>query len=444
MAVTEDEQTAEKAQGASKPDSGRFARLSPADAERAKALRGMKRLATGLLLVAAVVFTVSFALQDEYPWLGYVRAAAEGAMVGAIADWFAVTALFRYPLGLRIPHTAIIPNRKDEIGASLGEFVETNFLSDEVVLGKLESVDVAGKLGAWLAEPANAARLSREAAVAAQGLLTLLSDDDVKDLLEKLAKRHLFEPEWAPAIGRVGEQLVAAGQQRPAVDALLAKAEEWLVQHPQAFGAAVSARLPGWLPGFVDRFVDDKAYREVLALVRTVQAEPRHPLRIAIDDYLAELAASLQHDPAMIARVEEFKAELVDSPRVREFAGEAWGSIKQSLSESLADSQSELRRGLESAVIEIGSRLLSDPGLAAKVNTWVADAAAYLVRTYRHDIAGVITETVERWDASETTEKIELMVGRDLQFIRINGTVVGALAGVTIFAIATGVHALFG
>lgn len=444
MAVTEGEQLDETLQSARQAGTGAFARLSPADAERASALRGMKRLATGLLLVAAVIFTVSFALQDEYPWLGYVRAAAEGAMVGAIADWFAVTALFRYPLGLRIPHTAIIPNRKDEIGASLGEFVETNFLSDDVVLGKLESVDVAGKLGAWLAEPANATRLSREAAVAAQGLLTLLSDDDVKDLLEKLAKRHLFEPEWAPAIGRVGEQLVAADQQRPAVDALLAKAEEWLVQHPQAFGAAVSARLPGWLPGFVDRFVDDKAYREVLALVRTVQAEPRHPLRVAIDDYLAELAASLQHDPAMIARVEEFKAELVDSPRVREFAGEAWGSIKQSLSESLADPESELRRGLESAVIEIGSRLLADPGLAAKVNSWVADAAAYLVRTYRHDIAGVITETVERWDASETTEKIELMVGRDLQFIRINGTVVGALAGVTIFAIATGVHVLFG
>ncbi|MFF3601953.1 DUF445 family protein, partial [Kitasatospora indigofera] len=185
--------------------------LSPADAARARALSSMKRLATGLLLLAALVFTVSFALQEQYPWLGYVRAAAEGAMVGAIADWFAVTALFRYPLGLRIPHTAIIPNRKDEIGASLGEFVETNFLSDDVVLGKLATIDVAGTLGGWLNEPANARRLGTEVAVAAQGMLTLLSDDDVKDLLEKLATRHLFEPEWSPAIGRVGAQLVASG-----------------------------------------------------------------------------------------------------------------------------------------------------------------------------------------------------------------------------------------
>lgn len=418
--------------------------LSAADAARARALRGMKRLATGLLLIAAVVFTVSFALQDQYPWLGYVRAAAEGAMVGAIADWFAVTALFRYPLGLRIPHTAIIPNRKDEIGATLGEFVETNFLSEAVVRGKLETLDVAGRLGSWLVTPANTRRLGTEVAAGATGLLTLLSDDDVKDLLEKLARRHLFEPEWAPAIGRVGARLVAAGQQRAAVDALLAKAEEWLLLHPEAFGQAVSERLPRWLPGFVDRLVDDRAYREAMGLVRAVRAEPRHPLRLAIDDYLAELAAGLQHDPTLIARVEGFKSELLESPRVREFAGEAWDSLKRSLAASLADPESELRRGMESAVGEVGARLLADPVLAEKVNAWVADAAAHLVQSYRHDIAGVITETVERWDAAETTEKIELMVGRDLQFIRINGTVVGALAGVTIYAVATGVHALLG
>ncbi len=418
--------------------------LSAADAERSRALRSMKRFAASLLVIAAVIFAVSFALQDQYPWLGYVRAASEGAMVGAIADWFAVTALFRYPLGLRIPHTAIIPNRKDEIGSSLGEFVETNFLSDDVVLGKLESLNVAHKLGAWLAVPAHAQRLSSEAAVAAQGLLTLLNDDDIKDLLERLARKHLFEPEWAPAIGRVGSRLVQAGQQRTAIDALLVKAEEWLQQHPEAFGQAVSERLPRWLPGAVSRFVDDKAYREVLGLVNAVRADPRHPLRVAIDDYLTELADSLQHEPSMIARVEEFKNELLESPRVREFAGEAWNSVKLTLTDSLADPDSELRRGLESAIVDVGTRLVADPNLSAKVNTWVADAAAYIVRTYRHDIAGVITETVERWDASETTEKIELMVGRDLQFIRINGTVVGALAGVAIYAIATGVHALFG
>ncbi|GAA1507481.1 uncharacterized membrane-anchored protein YjiN (DUF445 family) [Agromyces terreus] len=418
-------------------------RTVPSDAERLTALRRMKRLATGLLVVAAAVFAVSFALQDEIPWLAYVRAAAEGAMVGAIADWFAVTALFRHPLGLPIPHTAIIPTRKNEIGASLGAFVEHEFLSDDVVLGKLRSIGISHRLGGWLATPANAERLTAEASVAGRGLLALLGDDDVEDVIERLARRHLFEPEWAPSIGRVGARLVAADQQRAAVDALLAKAEDWLEAHPEAFGSMVSDRLPRWVPGFVDRFVDDRASREVLAFVRAVQADPRHPLREAIDRYLADLADALQHDPTTIARVETLKAELLASPRLREFAGEAWANVKETLEAALADPSSDLRTSLRSAVIEVGTRLESDEMLAAKVDDWATDAAAYVVRTYRHEVAGVITETVERWDAAETTRKLELQVGRDLQFIRINGTVVGALAGVAIYTLATGLHALF-
>ncbi|MGI9825400.1 DUF445 domain-containing protein [Agromyces sp. Marseille-Q5079] len=415
----------------------------PTDAERLIALRRMKRLAASLLVIAALVFAVSFALQEQYPWLGYVRAAAEGAMVGAIADWFAVTALFRHPLGIPIPHTAIIPTRKDEIGASLGAFVEHEFLSDDVVLGKLRSIGISRRLGGWLATPANAERVTAEASVAGRGILSLLGDDDVEDVIERLARRHLFEPDWAPSIGRVGARLVAADQQRAAVDTLLEKAEDWLLTHPEAFGSMVSDRLPRWVPGFVDRLVDDKASREVLAFVRAVRGDPRHPLREAIDRYLADLAESLQHDPHTIARVEALKSELLASPRLREFAGEAWASVKESLEAALADPGSELRASLRSAVTEVGTRLVVDEGLAAKVDTWMTDAAAYVVRTYRHEVAGVITETVERWDAEETTRKLELQVGRDLQFIRINGTVVGALAGLAIYAVATGIHALF-
>lgn len=417
-------------------------RVVPSDAERRAALRRMKTIATALLVIAAVVFAVSFALQDRLPWLGYVRAAAEGAMVGAIADWFAVTALFRRPLGLPIPHTAIIPTRKDEIGASLGAFVEHEFLSDEVVLGKLRSVEPARRAGEWLREPAHAERLAAEASVAANALLELLGDDDIEQLLEQLARRHLLEPEWAPAIGRVGARLVAADQQRPAIDALLARAEGWLDAHPEAFGSMVSDRLPRWVPKLVDRFVDDRAYREVLAFVRTVRTDDAHPLRLAIDRYLGDLAESLQHDPATIGKVERLKTELFDSPRVREFAGEAWAAVKGSLTAALADPESELRRGLRRALVELGARLAADEGLQAKVDGWLTDAAAYVVRNYRSDIAGVITETVERWDARETTEKLELQVGRDLQFIRINGTVVGALAGLAIFSVATALHAL--
>lgn len=412
------------------------------DAERLAALRRMKRLATGLLVLAAVVFAIAFALQDRFPWLGYVRAAAEGAMVGAIADWFAVTALFRHPLGLRIPHTAIIPTRKDEIGRSLGDFVESEFLSDDVVLGKLRSMGVARRLGEWLREPANAARLTEEAAVAGRAALTLLGDEDVEDVIERLARRHLFAPEWGPTIGRLGAQLVAADQHRHAVDALMEQTESWLEANPDAIGRLVSGRLPRWMPGFVDRFVDDRAHREAVGFVRAVRADPNHPLRLAVDHYLVELTDRLQHDPAMIGRLEDLKIDLLESPRVREFAAEAWSSLKTTLDEALVDESSALREGLRQAVAELGTRLAEDAALQAKADAWMTEAAAYLVRTYRHDIAGVISETVERWDPREATEKIEVQVGRDLQFIRINGTVVGALAGLVIFSVATGLHAL--
>jgi uncharacterized membrane-anchored protein YjiN (DUF445 family) len=402
----------------------------------------MKRLATGLLVLMAIIFAVSFALQDRYPALQYVRAAAEGGMVGALADWFAVTALFRYPLGLRIPHTNIIANRKDEIGASLGEFVDENFLSEGVVRGKLESIGISSRLGAWLMVPENAKRLTDEFSVAARGMLDLLDDDDIKDLIEAVAREHLVTPEWGPSIGRVGERLVASGQQHAAVDLLLERTETWLAEHPEAFARAVSSRLPSWMPVFVDRLIDDRAFREALGFLGAVRAQPDHPLRLALDRYLAELAYDLQHDAETIFRAEVLKLELLNSPRLREFAGETWDSVKDSLAEALGDPGSALRAGIRSTVVDIGGRLAADPVLGAKIDTWIADTVAYAVQNYRHQIAGVITETVERWDAGETADKIELQVGKDLQFIRINGTIVGALAGVVIFTVAQGLLAL--
>ncbi|MFF1635124.1 DUF445 domain-containing protein [Leifsonia sp. NPDC058248] len=411
--------------------------LSPADAQRLRGLRRMKLLAVGLLALMAVIFVVSFALQGRYPWLGYVRAASEGGMVGALADWFAVTALFRYPLGLRIPHTAIIPNRKDEIGASLGEFVETNFLSDEVVIGKLRSIDIAAGAGAWVTRPENARRVVAEASTALRGMASLLDDDDMRDAIEAIARRHLIEPEWGPPLGRLGTRILSSGGHHEAVDLLLDRLEEWFAANPDALGALVSGRLPSWVPSFVNRAVDDRAYTEVRRFLADVRADPTHKLRRALDDYLAELADRLQNDPVTIAKLEAAKGRAFDDPRVRELAGSIWQAARAAALNALADPDSELRRRAEAALVDVGRRLASDPALGAKVNGWVTDAAAHLVTTYRHDIAAVISDTVTSWDARETTEKIELQVGKDLQFIRINGTVVGALAGLAIFTVAT-------
>ena len=416
-----------------------IALLSPADQERLRALRRMKAVALGALIFMAVVFVIAFAMQARLPWLSYVRAAAEGGMVGALADWFAVTALFRHPLGLPIPHTAIIPNRKDEIGHTLGEFVETNFLSGEIVRDKLSRTALSQRLGTWIAQPAHAERVAAEASTAASAVLHALSDDDVQALIADLAREHLISPDWAPTAGTWLQRIVETDAHRGAVDLAVDSLGNWLENNATAFQGLISRRLPSWVPRLAHRFVDETAYSEAVKFVHAVQADPQHPARLALDGYLARLADGLQNDPAMRARLEGAKANLFDSPRVGELAAQVWNTAKAGLLTALADPTSGLRTRAASAIADIGQRLATEPALQARVDGWVTDAAVFLVDRYRHDIASIITDTVEKWDPAETTEKIELMVGRDLQYIRLNGTVVGALAGLAIFAIA---HAL--
>ncbi|MBN9213463.1 MAG: hypothetical protein ABS62_05890 [Microbacterium sp. SCN 70-200] len=415
--------------------------LSPADRERRRSLQVMKGVALGALLFMAVVFVVAFVLQERFTWLAYVRAAAEGGMVGALADWFAVTALFRHPLGIPIPHTAIIPKRKDEIGRSLGEFIETNFLAGEVVRTKLESTAIATAAGAWLRDPEHADLVSREASTMASGILRALSDDEVQDLIGDLAREHLLSPQWAPTIGGWLERVVDAGAHEGAVDLAVDSLATWLRANRESFSGLVSRRLPSWVPSVAMRLVDDTVYNEAVKFAAAVQADPDHPARHAVDGYLSRLAGNLQHDPTTIARLEDAKSAVFDSPRVRELAAEAWNTAKAGLLKSLADPDSALRRRVTAALVEIGDRLATDEALQQRVDTRIADAAVFLVDRYRHDIASIITDTVEKWDPAETTEKIELMVGRDLQYIRLNGTIVGALAGLAIFAVA---HAVLG
>ncbi|AJT42471.1 DUF445 domain-containing protein [Psychromicrobium lacuslunae] len=410
---------------------------SELDQQKRAALRRMKTLALSLLILAAVIFGFSFWLQGQYPWLAYVRAASEGAMVGALADWFAVTALFRHPLGLPIPHTAIIPTRKDAIGASLGEFVESNFLSEDVVREKLGTLDVAGRVGSWLAREESANRLATEGAAAIKGIMEVLKDDDVREVIESMVRQYLLAPPWGPPIGRLANQVFSAGHHRNLVDLLVDRAVDWVQSNPATISRIVSDRSPSWIPSFVDDLVGDRIYAEVHKFVLAIQADQDHQVRQALDEYLLKLADDLQHDPAMIQRAEEVKAQLLDSPRVRELAGQTWQTLKRALLEAVDDPNSALRMKFVSVLRDFGHRLSSDEELASKINGWITEVAAYAVRNYRHDIASIITDTVERWDAQEASRKIELQVGRDLQYIRINGTVVGALAGVLIYTVAT-------
>ena len=406
------------------------------DVERSAALRRMKTIATGLLIGMAVLFAVSFALQESHGWLQYVRAAAEGGMVGALADWFAVTALFRHPLGLPIPHTAIIPRKKDQIGESLGGFIEENFLSDEVVGSKLASLSFAAPAGAWLTEAKNAQRVAVEGATAIRALLSVVNDEDVLALAESLARKHMLAPEWSPTLGRMLELVLRDGHQRPFVDLLAERVADWVAVNRQTVVKLVAERSPTWLPSMMDTFVGERLHRELAAFTDAVRTDPDHRLRRNIDDWLAEFARDMQHSPDTIAKVEGLKHSILDDPQLHEAVATGWESIKAALLDALENPESELRLGFVRAVMDLGSRLRTDTVLAEKIDRWITTAAGYLIHTYREQISALIGDTVARWDGPETSRKIELQVGRDLQFIRINGTVVGSLAGLAIFIAA--------
>ncbi|WP_255308440.1 DUF445 domain-containing protein [Streptomyces marincola] len=413
--------------------------LTEADAEKLRGLRRMKALATGLLVAVAVVYALATWAEHRGAgaWAGYVAAAAEAGMVGALADWFAVSALFRHPLGLPIPHTAIIPAKKDQLGQSLGDFVGENFLAEDVVRDKLRSVGLARRLGAWLSRPENADRVTAELATAVRGGLRVLRDNDVQAVLAETITRKAEAQEISPGVGRLLERTVEEDGHRRFVDLVCAQAHDWLVKHRDTVLSAVEGGAPGWTPRFVDRRVGDRVYRELLRFVTEMRDSPEHPARGALDRFLTDFAHKLQHDEETRARVERLKSDFVARPEVQELIASAWGNLRAMILTAAEDERSALRRRAHAAILGIGTRLASDEVLRAKLDGWVADATVHVVSGYRAEITSLISDTVASWDARTTSRKIELHIGRDLQFIRLNGTIIGSLAGLAIHAVTT-------
>ncbi|MEE4582414.1 DUF445 domain-containing protein [Streptomyces antimycoticus] len=398
----------------------------------------MKALATGMLIGVALVYVLATWARSSGVdgWPGYVAAAAEAGMVGALADWFAVTALFRRPMRLPIPHTAIIPTKKDQLGASLGEFVGENFLSGDVVRMRLRAVGIGGRLGTWLVQPEHAERVTAELATALRGALTVLRDSDVQAVVGEAITRRADAQEVAPGLGKLLERVVAEGGHRRAVDLVCLRAHDWLVEHNDSVMQAVAGGAPGWTPRFVDRKVGDRVYKELLRFVTEMRDMPAHPARGALDRFLTDFAGDLQSDTDTRARVERVKSEVLGRGDVQDIIATAWASVRAMIVTAAEDERSELRQRARAAVLSLGGRMVTDQRLRAKVDGWLEDAAVYVVTTYRDEITSLITETVAGWDAEHTSRKIEAHIGRDLQFIRINGTVVGALAGLVIYTVS--------
>jgi uncharacterized membrane-anchored protein YjiN (DUF445 family) len=401
-----------------------------------RGVRRMKAVATGFLLAATLLYVLSrWQHARGAGWADYLGAAAQAAMVGALADWFAVTALFRHPLGLPIPHTAIIPHRKEALGRSLGDFVGENFLSAQVIRARLRAVGLSARLGGWLADEKHADRVTREAGGMLRGVLAVFRDDDVQAVLSRTANSWLARQQIGPVAGTLLARFVADDGHRPLVDLMCRRAVEWLEQHPEAIDRAVTGEAPSWTPRFVDERVARRIHRELVRFAIAVRDDPHHQARIAIDDFLTDFAEKLRSDPDTMARAERLKQELINHPETQRLVGSSWQALRSVIVSAAEDEDSELRVRVRDAVASFGRRVSYDERLRVKTDAWIEDAAVHVVLTYRGEITALITDTVESWDAEETSRKVEIQVGRDLQFIRINGTVVGALAGLLIYVI---------
>ena len=398
--------------------------------------RRMRIVATGMLVAMAALFFLADHYDEHLLWLGFVKAFAEAAMVGGLADWFAVTALFRHPLGLPIPHTAIIPTKKDQLGVSLGEFVGENFLSQDVVRQRLRAVGIGSRLGAWLAEPEHADRVTAELSAALRGALTVLRDSDVQAVVGEAITRRADAQEIAPGIGKLLEKVVVDGGHRRAVDLICVRAHDWLVLHNDQVMDAVQGGAPGWTPRFVDKRVGERVYKELLRFVTEMRDMPAHPARGALDRFLTDFASDLQSDTDTRARVERLKTEILGRGEVQDLIASTWTAVRSMIVSAAEDERSELRLRVRASLLSLGSRMSVDSGVQDKVDGWVEGAAVYVVTTYQGEITSLITDTVAGWDAEHTTRKIEAHIGRDLQFIRINGTVVGSLAGLLIYTVS--------
>lgn len=411
--------------------------MDPAIDARARDLRRMKAVATGLLVVLAAVFVVAFVLQEQHPWLSYVRAAAEGGMVGALADWFAVTALFRHPMGVPVPHTALIPRKKDQLGAALKDFVQENFLDSEVAREKVQSLQVSAPLGRWLRTEENAARMAVQVSAAARQAVAATDDEVIQDLLGQLVQRHMVEPDWSPTLAGVLEDVLSGRHHETLVDLVVENTGDWVAAHPEVFVETVKKRSPDWSPDLVDRLLAERLHAELLKYLAGVRADRRHEARRSVDQWLAQVAERMRTDPRTRESVERLKRNLFADEHLRDWLRRAWNGLSESLLKALEDTSSDLHRALVNGLRDLGARLEEDPEVRERVDTLARQAAASALTEYGPELTGVIEETVQRWDGEQTAATLELFVGKDLQFIRINGSVVGALAGLVIHTLAT-------
>ena len=404
-----------------------------ADEARRRGLRQMRTVAVGLLLLAACVYVATLGLEGAW---GFVNAGAEASMVGAIADWFAVTALFKHPLGLPIPHTALVSKRKDELGKGLEEFVGENFLQEDIIRDRVAAATISARVGDWLGDPVNARRVVDEVSDVAAIALDKVRDDHIADLVTQALVPRFREEPIAPLLGSTLMEVLRDDLHHGVVDLVVEEMHRWLLDNPETFARVLGERAPWWAPTKLNDAVTARIHVEALAWVEDIRDDPHHRAREALDSMLGQLARDLLNDEQTQARAEAFKVRLLDHPQVVTTAISLWKAMRSALLSSIRDRQGALRQRLLVELNLFAERLREDAELRERLDHIAADLTVFMIERYGAELTTVITSTIERWDGKEASRRIELHVGRDLQFIRINGTIVGGLVGVVIHAVS--------
>lgn len=428
---------------AQKPDMADAVKPSPFGGEPLSEdrARRMRWSATGLLAAMAVVFFSTHALSvSGDPAWGYVNAFAEAAMVGGLADWFAVTALFRHPLGLPIPHTAIIPENKDRIADTMANFLQENFLTPAVVARHMSGMNVARAVGDFLVAGSDKggadddrSRITSGAAELLAEILESLDPDRLGNQVRTGLASQLGKIDVSPLAGRMLESAMADRSHLPLINGFIRWAGLTLEDNEETVRDIIHQRANGVLRWTgLDERISGSVLDGLYKLLAEVLVDPEHPLRHKIEEGLAQLAQDLQNDPETRARVEAMKRDIIDNPAVTEWWMGVWERIRQSLIRRARDPESQLGNEMRKGLADLGAALKQDERLQTQINRFARRTAAGVATRYGAEIVTLVSETVKRWDATTITGRIENAVGRDLQFIRINGTLVGGLVGMTL------------
>jgi len=400
----------------------------------------MKWRATGLLAVALLIFIVALVFEPQYPWLGYVRATAEASLVGGLADWFAVTALFKHPLGIPIPHTAIVATRKERIGQILGTFVQKHFLSREVITANLRRVHPAERAASWLADREHARQIARQFASGLAKTIEALPRDEVQELVGQVVRNRVRSFRVAPALGKTLALALGDNRQEELLNAAVRLAADAVRNNRDVIRDRVRAETPWWVPPVVD----DKIYQKIIAAVERLLGDmvkdPEHPLRTAFDDAIRDFIDRLQHSPEVIARAEALKEEWLMDEGTVELSRRLWDGIQEAVRGAAGAGGNNLPTPFDNGLREFGVALQSNPAILSEIDDLLIDLTAGVVEKYRVEIGDLIAQTVAGWDPEATSKRFELAVGRDLQFVRINGTLVGGLVGLAIYTVIRLVH----